>query len=386
MSNVKSISHEEATVRSFQKDPDLAVEYLNAVLEDGDAAEILTALRRIADAWMGMSKLAVRARLNEKSLHRSLSEGGNPTLKSLLSISRALGLSVSVRKVELPEEEEIAYSEFPIREMIKRGWLRRCNSPARVAPELFKELFDRLGIASGTKIQAVAYRKAESDMREGNRYSLQAWVWGAMLAANEVVDDSFPEYDQKMITKDFLRDVVRLSRNPGYGLEDAVSLLRSKGIALVIVPHLKKTYLDGAVFFYKERPVIAMTLRYDRLDSFWFTLLHELAHLSLGHITPTDAPLLDNLYSPEEREDFEKEADKLARNAEIPADVWDEYKPDMERSKLSVMYRVADRLCIHNAIVAGRIRYETQRWNLLSQHLGAGLVRSAFPKEFPLKK
>ncbi len=383
MNNAKSISHEEATVRSLRNDPDFAIEYLNAVLEDGDAKEILAALRRIAEAWMGISKLAVRAKLNEKSLHRSLSEEGNPTLKSLLSINRALGLSVSVRKVELSEEEEIPYAEYPIREMMKRGWLRLCNSPARVAPELFKELFDRLGITDSRQM-AVAFRTSQVK-REGDTYALQAWLWGAMLAAHDVIDEGFPAYDDQVVTKDFLHEVAQLSRKPNYGFEDAVRVLREKGIAFVVVPHLKKTYLDGAVFFYKATPVIAMTLRYDRLDSFWFTLLHELAHLSLGHVKRDGDFILDNLYSREEREEVEKDADKLASDAEIPADVWRAYKKDLCLGKIATIYEVADKLCIHNAIVAGRIRHEMGRWNLLAQHVGNGVVRKAFPKEFPEK-
>ncbi len=90
-----SISHEEATIESFRKDRNLAVMYLNDVLQDGDQEEILLALRRIVESTGGMAKVARDAKLNEKTLHRALSAAGNPTLKSLLSISQALGMSMN---------------------------------------------------------------------------------------------------------------------------------------------------------------------------------------------------------------------------------------------------------------------------------------------------
>ncbi len=60
------------------------------------------------------------------------------------------------------------------------------------------------------------------------------------------------------------------------------TVLARWGVRLVLLRHLTKTYLDGAAFWLEEGPVIALTLRYDRVDSFWFTLMHELAHLAEG--------------------------------------------------------------------------------------------------------
>jgi HTH-type transcriptional regulator/antitoxin HigA len=54
------------------------------------------------------------------------------------------------------------------------------------------------------------------------------------------------------------------------------------GVHFVIVPHLPKTYIDGAMIP-GTNPIVALTLRHDRVDNFWFTLLHELAHILAGH-------------------------------------------------------------------------------------------------------
>lgn len=60
-------------------------------------------------------------------------------------------------------------------------------------------------------------------------------------------------------------------------------LLEKLGIRFVVVPHLAHTKLDGAAAYVKEGPIVALTMRYDRIDYFWFTLFHELAHLVLDH-------------------------------------------------------------------------------------------------------
>jgi probable addiction module antidote protein len=90
-------SHEDATVESFAKDPEYAAEYLNAVLEDGDEAELLVALSRIAKAFGGVQAVAGHADLNATSLYRTLSQHGNPELKTLVRVLRVMNLSLAIR-------------------------------------------------------------------------------------------------------------------------------------------------------------------------------------------------------------------------------------------------------------------------------------------------
>ncbi len=92
-----SRSHEDATVESFRKDPAFAAEYLNSVLEDGDQAELMLVLRRMAKALGGVPKLAEEAELNVNTLYRTLSPKGNPELKSLRALLRAMGMQLTVR-------------------------------------------------------------------------------------------------------------------------------------------------------------------------------------------------------------------------------------------------------------------------------------------------
>lgn len=90
-------SHEDATIESFAKDPEYAAAYLNAVLEDGDEAELLVALNRLAKAFGGITTVAEQVDLNGTSLYRTLSRNGNPELKTLVKVLRVMHLRLAVR-------------------------------------------------------------------------------------------------------------------------------------------------------------------------------------------------------------------------------------------------------------------------------------------------
>ncbi len=94
-----SRSHEEATIESFRDNPKYAAAYLNSVLEDGDEQELLVALRRVAEACGGMQKLAQSAQLNPTTLYRTLSPDGNPELRSLTALLKAMGMRLAVRPI-----------------------------------------------------------------------------------------------------------------------------------------------------------------------------------------------------------------------------------------------------------------------------------------------
>jgi len=84
-------------VESLRKDTQFAAAYLNAVLADGEQEEVMLALRRLSQAFGGVSKLAKKAELNATMLYRTLSPKGNPELKSLLTLLRALGMQLVVQ-------------------------------------------------------------------------------------------------------------------------------------------------------------------------------------------------------------------------------------------------------------------------------------------------
>ena len=99
------VAHEEATIESFRNDPDYAAVYLNAVLEDGDQEELMLALRRVATAF-GMKEVAETARLNPKTLYRTLSPAGNPELRSFQAILAAMGMRLAITPICLARGQE----------------------------------------------------------------------------------------------------------------------------------------------------------------------------------------------------------------------------------------------------------------------------------------
>lgn len=96
----RSRTHDEATIESFRKDPAFAAEYLNAILEDGDQAELMVALRYMAQAFGGVAELADQSNLNATTLYRTLSPQGNPELRSLKAILKAMGMRIAVQPIE----------------------------------------------------------------------------------------------------------------------------------------------------------------------------------------------------------------------------------------------------------------------------------------------
>lgn len=101
----KSRSHEDAKLASFRDDPAYASDYLNAVLEDGDQEELLETLRYLAQAFGGVPSLANEADLNVTTLYRTLSRKGNPELKSLTAILKAMGMRLAVQPLHEPSPE-----------------------------------------------------------------------------------------------------------------------------------------------------------------------------------------------------------------------------------------------------------------------------------------
>lgn len=97
LKSTTSISHEEAMVRELRERPEFAAEYLKAALEQTDEPEVLLiALRRVAEARGGVAKVAKAAGIERESLYRALSARGNPRWSTLVAVTRAMGLKLTV--------------------------------------------------------------------------------------------------------------------------------------------------------------------------------------------------------------------------------------------------------------------------------------------------
>ncbi len=177
-----------------------------------------------------------------------------------------------------------------------------------------------------------------------------------------------------------LRDIARLSYfNNGPLL--VKEYLNKQGIHLVVAPHLPRTYLDGAAMIMTDgTPVVGLTLRYDRIDNFWFCLLHELAHVA-KHLSDPGMIFIDDFdlrgHEAELTDTKEKQADKIAAEALIPKKFW-EQNPIQGKATGQKIQALAEELKIHPAIIAGRIRFEKKNYKLLSKYVGNKETRKHF--------
>ena len=95
--DITSVSHDEYMLRELGKSRNFAVEYLKAALEDTEEPRVLLiALRRVAEARGGIAKVAKMARIERESLYRALSAKGNPRLSTLVAVTKAVGLRLTV--------------------------------------------------------------------------------------------------------------------------------------------------------------------------------------------------------------------------------------------------------------------------------------------------
>jgi len=157
----------------------------------------------------------------------------------------------------------------------------------------------------------------------------------------------------------------------------ARKFLHKNGIRFVVESHLNKTKLDGAVILPKSgNPVIGMTLRHDRIDYFWFTLCHELGHIALHLENVKEIVDLDVGGGRENPNGVEREANEFAENAIIAPEVW--LKSDLLlRPNREAVMAVAQRLRVHPALIAGRVRNELGDFRLFDDLLGHRGVRAA---------
>jgi HTH-type transcriptional regulator/antitoxin HigA len=198
--------------------------------------------------------------------------------------------------------------------------------------------------------------------------ALEAWCAAALDRAEKVTIKKTKVSEPTKAA----RRLARLSALPDWQ-NRIVATLHGMGIILVILEHLPGTFLDGAAMCRSDGvPVIALTLRHDRLDNFWFTLLHEFAHV-VCHLSPERQLILDDL-DVASSETIEAEADSFARNALIPSNIWKEIA---ESSSTGEVMSAAERAGVHPAIAAGRWRFEHSDYRRFSKLIGRGEVKSA---------
>ena len=317
-----------------------------------------------------VSEVLSRKRPLSLSMIRRLHKGLGIPAEVLISGSDDEG-------IDLGAEPQYDYAKFPIAEMLERGcfpdFMGGLKEARTYAEDLMRK-FLRGGHEERGHLALLRAPLHQSGSRVMDEYALLVWRISALRKARSLRFST--TYRAGVITAEWLRNLAKLSRFER-GPKLAQEYLIDHGIALVVEQHFAKTYLDGAAMLDGHTPIVALTLRHDRLDNFWFALMHELIHIQ-RHLAASHLFIADNLDDKTRSSAEEEEADRLARDALIP-------EPEWERAAVRTMPTVentlalADHLRIHPAIVAGRVRYETDNWRLLSGLLGQkGVVAKCF--------
>jgi HTH-type transcriptional regulator/antitoxin HigA len=328
----------------------------------------------------GLSRRDIEPLLGGRGKVSEVLSGKRPlTLAMIRALSAGLGMPADVLLQEAgPADGQTVgdpdWSRFPVAEIAACKWFGPVTgSASSQAEKLMRGLREQAG---GAQAATYGLYRRNDHLRRGAKadpYALTAWCWRSMAVARKEKAGSF---DPTAVDLEFLRAVAKLSRHSDGPLRGK-KFLAKHGIRLVVVRHLSRTHLDGAALQLTDgMPVVSLTLRYDRLDNFWYCLLHELAHIG-RHFGGEDVqPFVDDFSAAprDTRAPEEREADEWANEALIPQSAWLGSPASTNPSPTNVM-ALANDLGIAAAVVAGRVRYVHRNYRLLTHFVGAGEVR-----------
>ena len=391
-----------------EKDHQAALARLDEIFEaesgtpDGDEAELLTALIQMYEKEKYPIDLpdpiaAIRFRMEQQGLQAKdlvsyigsaskVSEvlaGRRELSKTMIrNLSTGLGIPAEVLLQEagavLPSDTTLQLGKhFPIAAMVRRGWFAGFTGTAAEARSQLEDLLtDFVGILGGKALQPSLNRQHVRDGSQQDQHALAAW---RIRVVNLALQESLPAWKPGSVNKKLLREVARLSYLDSGPLL-AKEFLNKCGVHVIFERHLPKTQLDGAAIKLPNgSPLVALTLRHDRLDHFWFTLFHELAHVAL-HLDQDNIQAFFDDLSEGGKDECEREADALASDALISDTAWKSARLSTA-SQPSEILAFAKKVRVSPAIPAGRIRFESKDYTAFSSLVGAGKVRSMLMTE-----
>lgn len=262
------------------------------------------------------------------------------------------------------EKQAEAYSSwsrsFPIRDLVKRGVIRKTATKGKDV----SELLTFFGVASQnawkTKYENVNIAFRHSPSFESDRAALTAWL---RLTEIDARDQHCDSYNVARFKKALAR-VRRLTRTPVHeALKSTSKWFNEAGVALSLVKPLPKTRVSGAAWWVSpDRPVVALSARHKTDDHLWFSLFHEAAHIILHG--------KKNVYvdgSNGGSDETETEANKWASDFLIPNAAWNGFVDNGSFNSNDV-HSFAAELKIAPGIVVGRLQHTNQiAWSRLNR-------------------
>ncbi len=350
--------YEKRTIKIPQATPAEAIRFRmeQAGLKQHDLVPFIGSKGRVSEVLSGKRELTL-------SMVRRLHEGLGISLKSLVQDMAG----------ELPPR--IEPERYPVKDMFLRGYFAAAfgtdwSAVKDRAEELLQAFF---GGRQDDPICALN-RLTTSKKSKVDVEALHAWRCRVLDLAGGL---DLPEYDPEILNEAFIRQLTALSRLSNGPLV-VQQQLREMGVAMVTEEHLPGTHLDGAAMWHPGGfPVVALTLRHNRLDNFWFTLFHELGHVMKHLKQAPGESFMDTDIDSASEDEIERQADRFALDAFVSDDQWTRLGSMNYADEIRT---AAKKLAIHPAIIAGRLRREAGDYRKHRTLIGQNEVKELFQK------
>ena len=288
---------------------------------------------------------------------RALGEAFDTGPTVWMNLESAYRLSQVKPRDDLVARRAKLYGMAPIKEMIKRNWIE--HSPnVDILEDRVKRFFEIESLDDTPSVFPHAARKSTS--YDSTTTAQCAWLIRARGLAKAV--SAVPYTDRRL--RDGLVQLRTLLRDREE-TRHVPRVLAEAGVRLVLVEALPGSKIDGATFWLDAKsPVIALSLRYDRVDGFWHTLIHDLMHLVHKDVAPSAEPLVDvdligeGSAGTHLRPDFEQRADNDAVEFLVPQERLENFiarvRPLYSKKKIRAFAATAE---VHPGIVVGQLQH-----------------------------
>ncbi len=288
--------------------------------------------------------------------------GTNPelwmNLESQYQLSKINTNSDSIKR------KAIIHEKFPVREMVKRGWIESSSN----IEILEKQCFDFFEIGSIDEPLALPHAAKKTSYSDVS--SLQAaWLFRARNIARTLV---LPKFSKKKLNGG-LEELKNLMNDPEE-TRHVAKILNNCGVRFLLVEAFPGSKIDGACFWLSsDQPVVVLSARLDRIDNFWFVLRHEIEHVLQGDGKNGDF-VIDEELGVNEGSDlpqFEQRANKAASSFCVNKGDLEDYiarvNPYCFSSKK--VRGFAARLSVHPGVVVGQLQNRFNEYKFLRKYL-----------------
>lgn len=263
----------------------------------------------------------------------------------------------NIEKMQLIEIWNIIRQYVPIKYLSKKGYLtENLSFNISIIQSIYAvESID--GLINKYAEKKVAYFK-KSGKLQIDEQNMIAWTSLAEYEAKRKITNTF-NFDNIPQLVNELNEIFYSNSNTLLKIEKK---LAQYGIKFLLIDRLEKTPIDGYSFMCNGNPVIALTLRHNKIDHLAFTILHEIGHIALHLRNNKDAIFLD-LTSIEETE-IENQANVYAQQSLIASSYWDDFKENYTPLTDELIYAFSNKYHINPAIVLGRACFEKNNYNV----------------------